>query len=281
MNRLLIATLVVLGTACTVETEDLRPTDGDTAAGADEANDDERKPLGKADRIGSCQPSDCGGISSEGTCWCDDLCVVFGDCCSDKIDVCEAETCEPIECGPKPLFLELCSDGSTAGVGDCVSDEAGECGWEITECPEPEPGEGPCTDLECGPSPLVLDCDGNISHAADCERDDEGFCGWVIDECEDETCAPEDCGPKPEIAKLCDDGTAVGADLCMEVEEGNCGWTFPECPAPEPGEGPCGIGECGGFPPLVVDCDGNVSHNADCLRDDDGFCNWAAPACEA
>lgn len=271
MKRTIIATLVLFAAACSVETDDPR-----TVAAADES---ERGPLGKADRIGECLPEDCGGPATDAACWCDELCIVFGDCCSNKIDVCEAEACEPDSCGPKPLFLELCNDGSTAGVGDCIELESGECGWEVTECPEPEPGQGPCSAAECGPSPLVLGCDDVITHASDCERGDDGFCSWQVDDCDAE-CTPADCGPQPEIAKLCDDGSVVGAELCMEVEDGNCGWTFPECPSPVPGEGPCAPGECGGFAPLVVDCDGNVSHNADCVRQDDGLCEWAAPICD-
>lgn len=52
----------------------------------------ERHPLGKADAIGSCRTSDgddvCGG-QSDGTCWCDDKCAQFGDCCGDKLAVCD------------------------------------------------------------------------------------------------------------------------------------------------------------------------------------------------
>jgi hypothetical protein len=205
------------------------------SAQSDSSTDDgARGPLGKADRIGECMPEDCGGPASEGTCWCDAECVDFGDCCSNKIDTCGAEACDPAACGPAPLFLQLCEDGSTAGVGDCVVMEDGQCGWEMTECPEPEPGEGPCGWQECGPVPLTI-CNGVISHDASCVRDDAGFCGWVLDECEEPVeCMPADCGPQPEIGKLCPDGSVLGADLCIEVEPGNCGWTFPECPDPDP-----------------------------------------------
>jgi pyruvate,water dikinase len=52
---------------------------------------DERGPLGKADAIGSCSTGDgdqCGG-KSDGTCWCDEECAKFGDCCGDYVAVCE------------------------------------------------------------------------------------------------------------------------------------------------------------------------------------------------
>lgn len=62
-----------------------------SAAGTDDAADD-RRPLGKADAVGSCRlaadDDACGG-KSEGNCWCDDECARFGDCCSDKVEVCD------------------------------------------------------------------------------------------------------------------------------------------------------------------------------------------------
>lgn len=36
----------------------------------------------------SCQSS-CGGSSPDGSCWCDDGCAGYGDCCSDKASVCQ------------------------------------------------------------------------------------------------------------------------------------------------------------------------------------------------
>jgi hypothetical protein len=62
-----------------------------TEAGRDDGAVD-RHPLGKADAIGSCQTDDggdlCGG-QSDGNCWCDAQCADFGDCCGDKIPVCD------------------------------------------------------------------------------------------------------------------------------------------------------------------------------------------------
>lgn len=58
---------------------------------------DARGPLGKADLAGSCESADrdyCGGIS-DGTCWCDETCVVFGDCCADVGFVCSESAPEP------------------------------------------------------------------------------------------------------------------------------------------------------------------------------------------
>src|SRR5687768_17361470 len=65
-------------------------------------------------------------------------------------------SCAEAACGPKPLGAEvLCEDGSTAGVtGRCLATDAGQCGWEITECPA-SPTLLPCADeAACGPKPL-------------------------------------------------------------------------------------------------------------------------------
>lgn len=54
----------------------------------------EAPPLGrgpdKADTTGSCVGSGCDGQAMNGTCWCDEMCARYGDCCSDRVNVCEA-----------------------------------------------------------------------------------------------------------------------------------------------------------------------------------------------
>ena len=50
----------------------------------------ERGPLGKADSFGSCAASDCDGPAVDGNCFCDDDCAEYGDCCADRVEVCEA-----------------------------------------------------------------------------------------------------------------------------------------------------------------------------------------------
>lgn len=54
----------------------------------------------KGDAPGSCDPDDCGGKGSSGSCWCDELCVQYGDCCSDKSAVCDGD----VEPDPEPAF---------------------------------------------------------------------------------------------------------------------------------------------------------------------------------
>ncbi|MGH7269902.1 MAG: hypothetical protein ACREJ3_05675 [Polyangiaceae bacterium] len=46
-------------------------------------------------------------------------------------------------------------------------------------------------------------------------------------------CTPADCAglASPALAKMCPDGTSVGATLCTRQASGPCDWGFPECPA--------------------------------------------------
>jgi hypothetical protein len=46
------------------------------------------------------------------------------------------------------------------------------------------------------------------------------------------TCTPADCAglAAPALAKVCSDGTSVGATLCTAQSDGKCGWGFPACP---------------------------------------------------
>ncbi len=56
-------------------------------------------------------------------------------------------------------------------------------------------------------------------------------------------CAPADCAAlaAPALAKMCPDGTSVGATLCTRQASGQCDWGFPACPSDA--GGPCrGLG---------------------------------------
>ena len=77
-KRLLPFVLPALAFACDPESGDV----GDEL--------EPRIPI-KGDAPGSCAPDDCGSKGSSGSCWCDDLCVQYGDCCSDKPAVCDGE----------------------------------------------------------------------------------------------------------------------------------------------------------------------------------------------
>ncbi len=81
-RALLILALLVLASCSAATAGD----DGSSGGG------EPRVPLGKADATGSCKvgaTTYCGG-KSKGTCWCDDKCAQYGDCCSDLATVCGA-----------------------------------------------------------------------------------------------------------------------------------------------------------------------------------------------
>ncbi len=80
--------------------------------------DSNRGPLGKADSIGSCQDN-CGG-PSDGSCWCDEECSFYGDCCDDKVAICDAP--QQTVCGG---FLgSVCAEDEY-----CHWELSGTCGW--------------------------------------------------------------------------------------------------------------------------------------------------------
>jgi hypothetical protein len=107
-------------------------------AGREQPRDAERGSLGKADLWGSClgishasgSPTrvEYCGDASDGTCWCDEACVRWGDCCDDYRQVCENEqqggddgsSCEPgqLEC-PGCCGNTYCSDADSCAIPIC------------------------------------------------------------------------------------------------------------------------------------------------------------------
>jgi len=114
--------LATVVTACGSPSE--ATTNGSTARG----------PLGKADAVGSCAAPDggdfCGG-PSDGTCWCDDLCTKFGDCCADKQLVCDCDCDDPSAQTPSDPACEAlcnpvqCGDGEIGGAEACDGEDVG------------------------------------------------------------------------------------------------------------------------------------------------------------
>jgi len=93
----------------------------------------------------------CGG-QSDGTCWCDDLCEHYGDCCVDYKFHCG--TCAG-SCGGKAKGVDCWCDNLCVGYGDCCDDYQNVCGATrrqlATESPrrlEEEPTRGGARQLE-------------------------------------------------------------------------------------------------------------------------------------
>lgn len=77
----------------------------------------------------------CGGQAPGGTCWCNDLCVQYNDCCADKAEACDAPPPPPDpdpdscvdQCGGQAPGGCWC-DSLCASYGDCCSDKQTVCG---------------------------------------------------------------------------------------------------------------------------------------------------------
>jgi hypothetical protein len=230
----------------------------------------ERGGLGKADIVGSCEtPSGkalCDGPGI-GNCWCDDLCVDFGDCCSDAEDVCGivlpppegkfcggwlGDTCDDDEycayqpgqwcgwadasstCETRPevciqLFAPVCGcDGQTYS-NSCFAAAAGTGVLHDGECEvEPPPPGQFCGGIAGFPCP-----DGEIcvdDPSDDCDPENGGAdCGGIC------VPAPDECQPVL-CALFCEDGFVTDDDGCEICQ----------CAEPEPEPEPCQVGGCNG-----------------------------------
>ena len=179
-----------------------------------------RGPLEKADAVGSCAlesgGDSCGGPAALGNCWCDDACEIYGDCCSDKADVCDGSQnlCED--------FVPPCQSDSDCGEGfECVTEPMG-CNPSNCSC-DPQTGAVMCT----------ADCSGKICQpkvdlcedfVPPCQSDAECGPGFI---CAPEPggCNPSSCGCNPEngiVMCTADCGGNIcqpEADLCCSLDD--------------------------------------------------------------
>lgn len=111
--------------------------------GEDVRPNSERGPIPKADTVGTCQNA-C-GEKSDNACWCDEECSFYGDCCDDKIALCDTaspEVCGGVEAKSCPTdkychFTQdtICGSGNATGIcapipKDCSQEFVVECGCD-------------------------------------------------------------------------------------------------------------------------------------------------------
>ncbi len=225
------------------------------------ASADDRDNIGKADLTGSCRDSDgepvCGGPGS-GSCWCDDMCATFGDCCTDAPGACGVGfrgectvTDEGVMTGCpdlQPCILTNCDPGCEPLSGDCCE---GVCEDTI-----PDPVVVECTVTDEG---VFLGCgDGEICMLTECDD----ACGLVSAECCDAQCVPfVDDAPDVQECTVTDEGVSLGCDsdeICILSDcEESC----------TPVSASCCEGQCVPFMdgPTAVECivEDNISLGCD------------------
>jgi len=150
-------------------------------------NDGRRGRVGKADTVeGSCEESNACGAQSGGGCWCDSLCMFYGDCCADTAEFCDIDECNATE-------NTGCPEGETCmAVGDA------------NNCQVP-PGAD-CPDWN-DPAVHYTSFDINVCAVIrfSCDEDQEGF--------SDPDCG---CGCAPARAAMCG---GFGAFMCEGENE--------------------------------------------------------------
>ena len=144
-------------------------------------------------RFGLCTVVDCGGPALDGSCWCDELCEGYGDCCSNKSDVCDLESCGGIadlpcsdhtECLDDPNDDCDPNDGGADCSGICVGFCGGvagfgcDAGYVCVDDPDddcdPDTGGADCPGVcmsggDCDPYPILLEPSPAAQAAAEAE----------------------------------------------------------------------------------------------------------------
>ena len=142
------------------------------------------------------------------------------------------QPCTPAVCDGLPVPAIGCADGNAPTLS-CAPGDDGTC--HVT----PECGDSgddgvvsysPCEPSECGPIPEI-GCPSDDTLIQSCGSENGGACLWTI------TCVPppsttpcptpDGCGPMPELAPICDDGS-TGTLACMQTGS-DCAWQ-PQCP---------------------------------------------------
>ena len=165
MTRTILFSLsTVVLAACAVDTDT-----GSQAA---------RGPIGKADMVGSCAETDCDGASPYGNCYCDDTCVEYGDCCSDKVETCEtpvAPNCggfAGLACGDQAMY---CHYEQEQGCG--FADQMGTCREMPAACTEQFAPVCGCNGQTYSNSCFAAIAGTSVVHEGGCEQPAGAECG--------------------------------------------------------------------------------------------------------
>ena len=177
----------------------------------------------------------CAGVCSNspnGICWCDDSCLLNGDCCADACQACGICT----TCSPNCTGKECGDDGCGGTCGACplgTSCTGGQCASPL----------GPTCKGNCGSSGQdgTCWCDAQCEINGDCCADACDECGLCagnacIPNCAGKACGDNGCG---QPCGICARTEFCSAGAC--VPKGNC---VPDCSSKECGDNGCG-GTCG------------------------------------
>ena len=219
MNKTFVLSILLAAAACNEPAPSQTPTE------------DPERGTGKADLVGSCEGSTCDGQANNGSCFCDDACVEFGDCCADKAEICGGVACEDLggECLSQPGdpgFAALCESdlGRETLAGECPAFNLACCGDAIEpEGNACEAAGGTCHSQPGDPGfPALCESDLGLEPIdADCGAVNLACCGDAI---EPEPNACEEAGGTchsqpgdPGFPALCE------SDLGLEPIDADCG----------------------------------------------------------